>query len=307
MAETPNPAQPQRPQAGVTPPVPPGGSPNPQGAAPAAPQPAAPAAPSPVAYAPDDAYVRTVVDGKAMDMKVSDLRASAQLRSAAEKRLNEANRLMTENRSLLERRGDLDALDRVRTMARTDPQAAQEEAARLLGLRPRPGADNSVSQPDGDEAPETRALRAELTALREEVNGINQFRNQIATQETVRQVKAIVREYPLYQRDEGAARRAETIVAAYMANNPDASLREVAGVVHAEDTDFVTRQLQAQRDQRAQTAEQLVSLPPGVGTPGTTPVEVATPDKGSFLGDGWKKGQGSLRHLVQQLKGNAGL
>lgn len=281
MTEPTKPPQPA-PQPAAQQPSQPAPTPAPQ------PQPAAAPAPQAVGYVPDDAVVRAVVDGKPLDVRVSDLKRQYQMQSAAEKRLAEANQLRTQYRS------DLDTMERIRNLARINPAAAQEELHKTFGLRPtQTGADNqgnySQANLNGEEAPETTALRSEIAQLRAEMAGINQFRDQMLVQSVTQQVKEAVRTLPLYQRDEQAARRAELFVAQYLSQNPTATANEVAGAVHAEDVEFVQRQLQAQRDQRVTNTSNLASVPPSVGTPGVNPPQIPKPSIEEIRSGAWKK------------------
>lgn len=245
----------------TNPPIPGVPQPTPQATAPQAPTaPAAPAAPSPVQYVAGDAMARAVVDGKPMDVRVSDLVRQYQIGSAAEQRLAQANRLADQHR------GDLETVQRIRTLATSNPQAALEEARQRLGLPiPPKASDNPQGDPDQD--PQTTRIMAELQALRTRVQEHDQFQASMVTQSVTQQIDAAVRELPLYAGDPVQAARASRFVAAYLQSNPTASIREIAGLVHADDVELVTRQIQQKHDQRAGNVQQLATIPAGSGSP----------------------------------------
>lgn len=230
--------------------------------------PAAPETPSPVQYAAPTQMAQVTVDGRKMDVPVADLVRKYQIGSAAEQRLQQANQMADRHRS------DLDAISRIRSLASSNPQAALEEARRSLGLQlPPKASDNPQGEPDLD--PQTTRIMSELNALKAKLDGIDQFREQVVTNSVTQQIAQAVREMPLYAADPAQAARAERFVAAYLQANPQASIREVAGLVHADDVDFITRQQQQTFNQRAGNVQQLASVPSSSGTPGLTQIPEA--------------------------------
>lgn len=243
--------------------------PNPSGTPPASTPPAAPEqAPAQVQYVRPEQMAQVQVDGRKMDVPVADLVRKYQVGSAAEQRLQQANQMADRYRS------DLDAVQRIRTLASSNPQAALEEARRSLGLQlPPKASDNPQGEPDPD--PQTTRIMSELSALKAQLAGMDQFREQVVTNSVTQEIAAAVRSMPLYAADPNQAARAERFVAAYLQANPQASIREVAGLVHADDVEFVQRQIQQTRDQRAGNVQQLASVPPSSGTPGLSQIPEA--------------------------------
>lgn len=232
-----------------------------QPAAPAAGAPAPAPAPAPVQYVAPTAMAQVTVDGRKMDVPVADLVKKYQIGTAAEVRLQQANQLADQHRATL------DAVNRVRTLSASNPQAALEEAQRLLGLRLPPKASDNAQGDEADPDPQTTRLMSEMNALKAKLAEFDQFREQAVTSGVRQQIATAVREFPLYKNDPTQAARAENFVAAYLQANPQASIREVAGLVHADDVAFIQSQLQQTRDQRATTTEQLATIPPGSGSP----------------------------------------
>lgn len=283
----------------ANPPIP--GVPTQAPAAPAAPAAAAPApapAPGPVTYAPETAVVQTVVNGQRRDVTVADLKRQYQVGSAAEQRLQQANQLHNQYR------GDLETIQRIRTLSASNPKAALEEAQKALGLRlPPPESDhNSQTQGDDMDARE-RAILSKLTALEQRLSVNDQFREQVTTQNVVQQIRAQVSALPLYANDAEAAARAERVVLAVLTTNPSASIGEVAGMVHADDEAFVTRQLQRTRDQRAADAQTLASIPTGAGTPQLSMPEMPKLSPEELRGGGLRKAFANFSANVKKTAG----
>lgn len=237
----------------------------------------------PVPYVPDDAVTRVTVYGKPMDVRIADLKREYGMGQAAAQRLQEASNLYSQHK------GDLDTMARVRNLARTNPAAAAAEVQRAFGLQPTARAgDNSETAADDD--PQTSGIRADLSSVHAKLAELEEFKAQQTTRALVQQIQAAVREAPLYKRDEEAALRAESFVAAHLTQNPRASLADAVAYVHAADVEFLTRSQQQQRDQLAAQMSSLTSLPPNAGTPG-----MQAPDMGARLepkdiaNGGWKK------------------
>src|SRR5690606_20714802 len=131
-------------------------------------------APAPVQYVRPEQMAQVQVDGRKMDVPVADLVRKYQVGSAAEQRLQQANQMADRYRS------DLDAVQRIRTLASSNPQAALEEARRSLGRQlPPKASDNPQGEPDPD--PQTTRIMSELSALKAQLAGMDQFREQVVT------------------------------------------------------------------------------------------------------------------------------
>jgi hypothetical protein len=205
-----------------------------------------------------------IIDGKAMDVPLSELTRKYQIGGAAENRLAEANRILDAARS---ERATLDSIARIRTLAQTDPRAAAEEARRSLGLQ-LPVAASGNQGLDGNEPDAAAAaIQAELATIKQRLAQAEQVSAQAATRDVVQQIRAAVQAYPLYQQDPSASERAEKFVLVAVNSVPGISIKDAAASVHADDVDLITRHTQQTRNQRAATSEQLTTMPPGSGSP----------------------------------------
>lgn len=265
-------------------------------AAPAAPAPvaAAPAAPAPVAeYAADTALVRLRVDGRDVDVPVGELKAVGQLRTAAEKRFADANALKTQYA------GDIAFANEMRSLSQTNPEEAARRFQQLTG-RPLPGA--TPTQADDENVdPAIRQVRAQLALLQTQNAELTKFAQRFQTQEAVDSIRSELQKFPLYQGDAEALRQAEVVVAAYLVNNPDRPISEMAGELHAMQSDMLRRHQTTQRDTRAANAEALASVPPSAGSPGLTQPTPFKATPGEMQRGSWK--QKLDVHLANALKG----
>jgi hypothetical protein len=280
QAPAPAPVQPQAP------------APQPQrmsAPAPAAPA-AAPAAPSPTVYAADDSLVRVKVDGQDMDMRLSDLRAQAQLRTAAEKRFTEAQALKA-NYS-----GDIQFANEIRSLLKTNPDAAlaklSEIAGRPLGSVPTPEDENLD--------PQTRGLVAKIQQLQAKQDEFTNYVRQSQTRGQVEMIRDELSKFPIYQGDPQARERAEFNVAAILAVHGDSmgSISDLAGKEHAKDEQFLRRATQATHDTRLAAMAADATVPAGQGTPTLSTNEPPKLDKSE-----WKSGKAfeSMRESFRAL------
>lgn len=286
-----------QPPAAQPAPQPPAAPPPPQGGGqPPAPPPSGPPPAQQPAYVPPTGIARAIINGKPIDVPVAELVAKYQMGTVTEQRMAEVNALRNEHRQALETQA------RLATLARTNPQAFQEEAHKAFGLRPAPQAENSLSaRIDPNEAPETTALRQEIAQLRAGFDELNQFRGHVVMQNVATQIRGAIQQFPLYQQNSVAAQRAETTAATYLANNPGASPVEVIGMVHAQDQEFLQSTQQQTRDQRAAAVQQFASVPPG--TPQLSHADIPKMSEQQMRG----KSLSAMKSVAADLKARFGL
>lgn len=250
---TPAAAAPAAPVAPATPP------------AAAAPAPAAPAASTPAVgqYADPNALARTVVNGRVMDVPVSDLVKNHQLLSASEEKFRTANILKAQYAA------DIQMSQELRSLARTNPEMALRRFSELTGV---PLGANPMQADDENVDPAIKQVRAQLAALQAQNNELHQFVQKHTTQEKLDEIRAEVSKLPLYQGDAEAIEQAEVVVAAYLVSpaGKDMSVREIAQELHAKQEAMLRKHLTTQRDTRAANAEALATVPPSSGAPGLT-------------------------------------
>ncbi len=261
--------------------------------APAAPAAAPAPTPAPVAQTPAptppapvqqpvnmDAIVQAKVDGRVIDVPIKDLVAQYQMRSAAEKRLAEANALQNARANQV-RLGEF-----IEQNARTNPDAVMAKL-RELGLS---GVGATPTDANDDVSPETRELRTRLAQLEAQGQALNQYLARQQTDAKVNEIRAELSKFPLYQGSPEAMQQAEIVVAAYLVKNPESNVGDIAGELHAKQSEMVRQHLTNERDTRAANVQNMASVPPSAGTPSMTEQTIPKPT-GAQLRDGsWKKG-----------------
>lgn len=224
---------------------------------------------------PESGVVRAKSDGRDIDITGRDAQRFINQGFTSEKRLQEANAFLNANRA------DVDSWQRVSNYARSvgvDPallksnpdEALKALAARLGGQRP--GGSPSQSQDDGDADPNTTALRASIAELS---TRLNQMAPQVTslTQATQKaaletQIDSVLGGYPLFTSNPAYREMAKRVTVATWMADPQRSLQEVAGEVHAQFGEAETAKVNQERDSRVAAEQRNRGIPPGQAQPG---------------------------------------
>jgi len=233
--------------------------------------------------------VQMTVDGKRIDMPVADLAAKGQMLTAAEKRFADIGRQRAELAGLTRET----EIGRVVLAHQNNPEVLSQRLAELTG---RPLVVNTKEAEDDGLDAHTRAMKAELNELRAKQARTDQFFADRAVNETMGAIERELNKYPLYQADPGERRHAELVVAAFVSKNPDADIAEIAGQLHAERSETITRQTTLQRDQRAADIQNHATVPPSAGTPAMT-----ANDPPKHSAEEWQKGPGVFQRGWRNL------
>lgn len=271
------------PSAPKAPPAPPAvPTPPPAASAPA------PAAPPQTGYATDTMLLQTKVNGKTVDVPISDVRKSVQMLSAAEQKFAEAGRMRAE----LQREAEL---GKTVLAHQNNPQMLLQRLAELTG---RPMGVSQEAEDDGLD-PHTRELKAELSEMKRVLSSFQQERVQQHTNSTLGAIREELGRFPLYQQDPGELEHAELVVAAFVSKDPNMSrsqIAEIAGELHAKRYETISRQTTLERDQRAANAAMHATVPPSAGTPGLTD---NSPPK--IEASQWQRGTGAFKAGLENM------
>lgn len=235
--------------------------------------PVAPAAP--VTPAADAGIMRVRVDNRDIDMPVAEVKRYAQMGRAAEVRLQQANEMAQTYRA------DLDSQARLGNMARgvgvdpmllkTNPDEFVKQMAARLTQNGQAGHSSQQSQADESD-PNTTALRAqigELTSRLQAVSGqVTSLTDVQRKGQLEQQIDSVLGAYPLFNSNAPYREAAKRVTVATWMADPQRSLTEVAGEVHAMFGEAETAKTNQERDSRVAAEQRNRGIPPGLAQPG---------------------------------------